>query len=102
MSASSPPPRPRRFTGLVEGVRRLLERPPAPAPQTVASEPGAAVAASTEVAAGQFSLVGLTEIRDALGARWEKVAPKVHALAEAVLSSHLRAGDVFERVGDDT
>jgi hypothetical protein len=54
------------------------------------------------VAAGQFSLVGLAEIRLALGPRWEKVAPKVHALAEAVVAGHLRDGDIFERVGEDS
>ncbi|MDB5456399.1 MAG: uncharacterized protein JWP92_1984, partial [Caulobacter sp.] len=53
-------------------------------------------ATRSSVPVGRFSLVGLSHVRDELGARWPGMAERVHALAESVISRHLMAGDVFE------
>jgi hypothetical protein len=48
------------------------------------------------VSAGRFGLIGLQDLREALGARWPELRERVSDLAETVISRHLTPGDVFE------
>lgn len=89
------------FLGLRKGVQRFLgleteRRIQEPRPV------GAAAPPSPFVSAGRFGLIGLTEIRDAVGSRWPALEERVRALSEAVISRHLTQGDVFEAQGDDS
>jgi PAS domain S-box-containing protein len=50
--------------------------------------------------AGQIKLVGLEEIRDALGSRWPAVAARAMATAETVIKRRCGNEDSFSRVDD--
>lgn len=102
--------RARPFLGLATGVQRLLglvtddtqvptrrERPH----RSVARERLPEPPLLATVAAGRLSLVGLGEIREELGPRWEALSEKVHLIAQSVVAKHLVRGDVFERYGED-
>lgn len=52
------------------------------------------------ISAGRFGLIGLEELREAVGPRWPELEGRVRALAEAVITRHLTQGDVFE-IQDD-
>ena len=110
-SETARPARPRFLLGLAVGVKRLLQmnddHPPAGAgvrrePRALEQqEPISPRAASATVGAGRLNLLGLTEIRDQLGPRWEALSEKVHLIAQGVVTKHLVRGDVFERYGED-
>jgi hypothetical protein len=68
----------------------------------VAIGAAASAAAARPVATGRITLVGLNEIKVALGPRWPKLADAVHALAASVIARHVRRGDLFERLSDDS
>jgi PAS domain S-box-containing protein len=51
--------------------------------------------------AGKLQLVGLAEVRAALGDRWCDVQANVFTLAERILRRHLGPGDVYHRTTDD-
>lgn len=53
------------------------------------------------VVAGKVQLVGLAEVRAALGDRWPAVAERSFQAAENILRKHLGATDVFSRTADD-
>ena len=76
----------RERAATVVGTRTVVT--PAPAPP--ASAPGA-----------RLSLVGLADVRERLGDRWQELSDRVHELAEVVIRRHLMRGDVFEAHGDD-
>lgn len=86
--------------GLREGVRRffafeadrILVARPAGGPAVAAK----AAPPAAPVCAGRFGLIGLSELRESVGPRWPALEGRVRALAEAVISRHLTAGDVFE------
>ena len=101
----------RLFLGVREGVRRFLgaeERPASVvASPTPSDRPAAALASPANgprpappdqafVSAGRFGLIGLQDLREALGARWPELRERVSDLAETVISRHLTPGDVFE------
>jgi hypothetical protein len=88
----------RRAGGLVETLRRLFA---SEALELTASTTSLGADARSRVdrpalPVGRFSLVGLRHVQDDLGDRWPALAERVHALAEAVISRHLLAGDAFE------
>jgi hypothetical protein len=88
----------KRGPALLTTLRRLFAAGDEAAAPATPQNPRAARsrAARSSVAAGRFSLVGLSHVRDELGARWPGMAERVHALAESVISRHLMPGDVFE------
>ena len=45
---------------------------------------------------GQMQIVGLEEIRDSLGDRWDRQFQQIRALAENIINKHLSDSDVFE------
>ncbi|HEV2676581.1 MAG TPA: PAS domain S-box protein [Aliidongia sp.] len=59
------------------------------------------VGKSGTVVAGKVQLVGLAEVRAALGDRWPAVADRSFQAAENILRKHLGDTDVFSRTADD-
>jgi PAS domain S-box-containing protein len=53
------------------------------------------------VVAGKVQLVGLAEVRAAIGDRWPALAERSFQAAENILRKHLSATDVFSRTADD-
>ncbi|MDB5361314.1 MAG: sensory box protein [Rhodospirillales bacterium] len=53
------------------------------------------------VVAGKVQLVGLAEVRAAIGDRWPAVAERSFQAAESILRRHLGDTDVFSRTADD-
>jgi len=53
------------------------------------------------IVAGKVQLVGLAEVRAAIGDRWPAVAERSFQAAESILRKHLSATDVFSRTADD-
>jgi PAS domain S-box-containing protein len=53
------------------------------------------------VIAGKVQLVGLAEVRAALGERWPAVAERSFQAAENILRRHMSPTDVFSRTADD-
>jgi hypothetical protein len=51
--------------------------------------------------AGQLQLVGLSRLRQHLGANWEKYRPKIHTAVENIISTHLSPKDMSSSVGQD-
>jgi PAS domain S-box-containing protein len=66
-------------------VQRLLDRFGSPA----------------AIIAGKLQLVGLADVRAALGDRWREVQANVFTLAERILRRHLGPNDVCHRTSDD-
>jgi hypothetical protein len=102
--------RPHRFLGVANAVKRMLgvadeEASPA-SPQTsrpvrAGNERLAATPPPATVLVGRLTLMGLSEIREELGSRWEALSEKVHLVAQQVVAKHLVRGDVFEPHGED-
>ena len=53
------------------------------------------------VVAGKVQLVGLAEVRAAIGDRWPALAERSFQAAENILRKHLSATDVFSRTAED-
>lgn len=53
------------------------------------------------VVAGKIQMVGLTEVRAALGDRWPKVAERTFEIAERIIRRYLGPTDVMSRTTDD-
>jgi PAS domain S-box-containing protein len=53
------------------------------------------------IVAGKVQLVGLADVREALGERWREVSASVFALAEHILRRHLGPKDACHRTADD-
>jgi PAS domain S-box-containing protein len=53
------------------------------------------------IVAGKVQLVGLTDVRKALGERWRDVSASVFALAEHILRRHIGPNDSCHRTADD-
>lgn len=53
------------------------------------------------IVAGKVQLVGLAEVRAAIGDRWPAVAERSFQAAESILRRHLGDTDVFSRTADD-
>jgi len=53
------------------------------------------------IVAGKVQLVGLAEVRAAIGDRWSAVADRSFQAAESILRRHLGDTDVFSRTADD-
>jgi len=49
----------------------------------------------------KLSIVGLADVRERLGERWQELSERVHELAEVVIRRHLMRGDVFDAHGED-
>lgn len=111
------------FLGLVEGIRRFLDargkhlavlaalpdaaEGDASDPNTTEANSEAALLVAEpdapsveEVSVGRFSLVGLTQVKEALGSRWPRLEANVRALTETVIRAHLEEGDAFEKSED--
>jgi hypothetical protein len=111
VGGASEPPRPHRFLGLANAVKRLLgvaDEDALPAslddsPLERAGNERSAVVASppATVPVGRLTLLGLSEIREELGSRWEALSEKVHLVARQVVARRLVRGDVFEPHGED-
>lgn len=56
--------------------------------------------APRRVVAGRLQLIGLEQVREHLGARWEAVAERAYATAEAVIRRRLDRQDVMSRSDD--
>lgn len=54
-----------------------------------------------KVLAGQIRIVGLDEIKLALGGQWQQRFERIRAIAEGMIRKHLSKEDVFELRGDD-
>jgi PAS domain S-box-containing protein len=54
-----------------------------------------------EFVGGKFQLIGLAEVREALGEKWRETSAGVFALAERVLRRHLSQKDTTLRTADD-
>ncbi|TWB17231.1 hypothetical protein FBZ89_11182 [Nitrospirillum amazonense] len=57
--------------------------------------------AQTQAAAGSLHMVGLDSLRSRLGARWPRVADRVHMLAERLLRQMLNPRDAWFRHGEE-
>ncbi|MEA1676428.1 hypothetical protein [Nitrospirillum sp. BR 11163] len=57
--------------------------------------------AQAQASVGSLHMVGLDTLRERLGARWPKVADRVHTLAGRLLDQTLRPTDAWFRYGDD-
>lgn len=55
---------------------------------------------SGKFTAGHLEMIGLGNVRDSLGDRWEKLASRVYDKADAILRSRLANEDVFRRDAD--
>ena len=51
--------------------------------------------------AGQLQILGFDNLREHLGAEWEKCRRTVHIAAENIISTHLGPGDISTRIGGD-
>jgi PAS domain S-box-containing protein len=56
---------------------------------------------SRPLIAGRLQLIGLDDVRTALGERWGQVRVQALAIAEGVIRHHLGADDMMERTADD-
>jgi PAS domain S-box-containing protein len=63
-----------------------------------ATRPGGA---APVLVAGKLQLVGLQEIREAMGEKWQATAERAFATAERIIQRHIRPGDIFRRSADD-
>ena len=72
----------------------LIEAPAAPPAEPARPEP--------VVVAGRIRLIGLEEVRDALGERWPAMAERAMSCAEHVLRRRLDARETFSRAADGT
>jgi hypothetical protein len=67
--------------------------------EVIASRPNG----STKILAGTVQLVGMNDIRHALGdGPWGAVAGKAHEITEATIRAHLSEHDAFDRRDDET
>ncbi|MDE1147801.1 MAG: hypothetical protein PW843_14460 [Azospirillaceae bacterium] len=57
--------------------------------------------AQAQACAGSLHMVGLESLQTRLGARWPKVAERVHALAERLLPQMLSPNDAWFRYGEE-
>lgn len=64
-------------------------------PERAAADP------SRPLIAGRLQLIGLDDVRTALGERWGQVRVQALAIAEGVIRRHLGAEDMLERTADD-
>lgn len=53
--------------------------------------------AAGQFTAGHLEMIGLEEVRMALGDRWDRLASRVYSIADAILKSRLSNDDVFRR-----
>jgi hypothetical protein len=106
------------FSGRAKGLLRRLAGEPAKAasrPRKAAAEPvakrsvtdeaaeahslktrlAALVQGRSAIAAGSFHLVGLAEIRERLGANWDRVRDKVHQETRRIIERRIGAKDVY-------
>lgn len=67
---------------------------------TLLQQPGAPEAISVHVA-GKIRLIGLQEVKSALGSRWPKIAAKALATAEHVISQRCGRGESYSRTPED-
>jgi PAS domain S-box-containing protein len=81
------------------------ERPPPPRPKEFGSAIREALANSDKtpaaVVTGKLQLIGLDEVRKALGDRWAEFESKTFNAAEAILRRHLGPRDAISRTQDD-
>ncbi len=54
-----------------------------------------------QLVAGKLQLVGLDEVKQALGDKWPAIADKAFTTAERVIEKHMRPGDIFRRSQED-
>jgi hypothetical protein len=97
VAAERPPPAvaPRRHPHVDIPRARFDQRVRA----VIASRPSG----STKLLAGAVQLLGMTEIRQALGDdAWEAVAGKAREITEATIRAHLSANDACDRRNDET
>lgn len=57
--------------------------------------------AGSNVVAGKLQLVGLEQVKEALGDKWPATAERAFAVAERAIKRHLRPGDVFRKTTED-
>jgi len=75
--------------------QEAAKRPPA---QSSMSEVRTMIAdAAGKFTAGHLEMIGLEEVRNSLGDRWERLASSVHGIANSILKSRLSKEDIFYR-----
>ncbi len=84
-AAIAAPAAPSPEISVQSAVRDLLKRAGSPA----------------EIVAGKVQLVGMAEVRAALGERWRDVSASVFTLAEHILRRHIGPNDACHRTADD-
>ncbi|MGF1476435.1 MAG: PAS domain S-box protein [Geminicoccaceae bacterium] len=52
---------------------------------------------SGRVTAGRFQLIGLNEVKDALGCRWNRLRDRIHLITEGTIEAHLEEADTYTR-----
>jgi hypothetical protein len=77
------------------------EEPPAPFDER-APELAAAAAKGRPLVAGSVQLVGLSELRKAMGTGWERLKTLAPAVAEAVIKRRLTSSDTYARRDEET
>ena len=85
-------------------VMMLIERPGVAADKSFEQAVRRALHGSSKqgtVVAGKVQLVGLADVRAAIGDRWPALAERSFQAAENILRRHLGATDVFSRTADD-
>lgn len=50
--------------------------------------------------AGRLQLIGMENLKEHFGKRWEQIADKVHTLTQRIISHHLTSKDLYLRCGD--
>jgi PAS domain S-box-containing protein len=54
-----------------------------------------------QLVAGKLQLVGLQDIKEAMGEKWPSIAERAYSVAERTIEKHMRSGDIFRRSADD-
>jgi hypothetical protein len=80
---------------------RPAERPRPAAEPTPDARLRELLAQKSLIAAGKLQVLGLDNIREQLGLRWEVVSTKVHGIVERIIKKRLTPVDLYLRYGDE-
>jgi hypothetical protein len=92
-------PRPRKAAAEPVATRSVADE--AATAHSLKSRLAALVHGRSAIAAGSFHLVGLAEIRERLGANWDRVRDKVHRETRRIIERRIGAQDVYFAGGAD-
>lgn len=92
------------------GQTKQAQEAPAPKPAPASKSPSGDTIGDTLASlpheadgriAGQLQILGFDNLKEHLGAEWEKCRKTVHVAAENIISVHLGPGDLSSRIGED-